>query len=420
MFIAIDLLAIALRRLRNSGDFDISMQFGRRFLTGRQLYQGGLHFPYLSTAAMFFSIFSMMPRPLAFLLFYAMAIAGLGLVMRMLTTMVCGADPILRDAAGSIAVVALILASHYIIRDLDDGGPNLVLLALAMGGVYGAWSGHEIAAAGSLGAATALKATMGIFIPFLLWKRRWRLAVYTTIAAALWLALPILRMGPANWWMHQRQWVISAIGFAAGLNEAANRYYGESNSGNQALGPAVMHLVNTRFAVISLSAPAVYAIMALVLVGIFCWLTAPPYGERLGAQWLRESSGLLILAVLLAPIAWLQHLVIAIPAIYLIVADWFADEEFNLASKAAILLYIVFALLLNRGLLGKTRYTALLQYHVQTLCMLLIFGVLMLRHRGKLPGVAQRTEGECADGEHLKMRVESCPGPRRSRDSHRR
>ncbi len=380
MFIAIDLLAIALRRMRNSGDFDISMEFGRRFLTGQQLYQGGLHFPYLPTAAMFFSPFSAMPRPLGFLLFYAMAIAGLWLVMRMLTTMVCGAEPILRDRTGPIAVVTLILASHYIIRDLDDGGPNLVLLALAMGGIYCAWSGQEIAAAGSLGAATAFKATTGIFIPFLLWKRRWRLAVYTTIAAALWVALPILRMGPANWWTHQRQWVISAIGFAAGLNQAAARYYGESNSGNQALRPAVMHLVNTRLAVIPVSAPAVSAIMALILIGIFCGLTVRPYGERLGARWLRESSGLVILAVLLAPIAWLQHFVMAIPAIYLIVADWFADEDFNLSSKAAILLYIVFALLLNRGLLGKARYTALLEYHVQTLCMLMLFGVVMLRH----------------------------------------
>ncbi|HEY2105154.1 MAG TPA: hypothetical protein VGH29_05190, partial [Candidatus Binataceae bacterium] len=61
MFIAIDLLAIAARRTRNSGDFDISMEFGRRFLAGRQLYQGGLHFPYLPTAAMFFSIFSALP-----------------------------------------------------------------------------------------------------------------------------------------------------------------------------------------------------------------------------------------------------------------------------------------------------------------------------------------------------------------------
>ncbi|HEV3110554.1 MAG TPA: glycosyltransferase family 87 protein [Candidatus Binataceae bacterium] len=384
IFIAIDLLAITLRRMRNPGDFDISMEFGRRFLTGQQLYQGGLHFPYLPTAAMFFSIFSVMPRPLAFLLFYAIAIAGLWLVMRMLTAMVCGARPSLRDAAGPIAVVTLILASHYIIRDLDDGGPNLVLLALAMGGIYGAWSGHDITAAGFLGAATALKATMGIFIPFLIWKRRWRLAVYTTMATALWLALPILHMGPANWWTHQRQWIRSAMGFAAGLNAAAARYYGESNSGNQALGPAVRHLMETRLAFIPVSASAVSAIMGLALVGIFCWLTVSPYGERLGAQWLRESSGLLILAVLLAPIAWLQHLVIAIPAIYLIVADWFADEEFNLPSKAAMLFYIVFALLLNRGLIGKARYTALLEYHVQTLCMLLIFGVLMLRQRGKI------------------------------------
>ncbi len=221
LFIAIDLIAVELRRRRYSGDFDISMEFGRRFVTGQYLYQGGLHFPYLPSAAMFFSLFSIMPKPLAFLLFYSTAIICLWLAMRALASMVCRTRPALRERRGEIAAATLILAAHYIIRDLDDGGPNLILLALLMGGIYWAWAGRDIRAAGCLGAAIALKATAAIFVPFLLWKRRWRLAAYTTIATVLWLVLPMLRMGPANWWMHQREWTISAIGFAAGFNRAA-------------------------------------------------------------------------------------------------------------------------------------------------------------------------------------------------------
>ena len=385
LFIAIDLAAIALRRMRQSGDFDVSMEFGWRFLGGRHLYQGGLHFPYLPAAAMFFSPFAAMPRPLAFLLFYTMAIAALWLVMRMLATMVTTARPGLRGRTASIAAVSLMLASHYIIRDLDDGGPNLVLLALAMGGIYWAWRGRDIASAGLFGAATALKATMGIFLPFMLWKRRWRLAAYSTAATVLWLVLPVLRMGPARWWAHQREWVSSAIGFAAGLNPAAALYYGETNSGNQALGPAAEHLLNSAFTAFPVLVPLPSVIWPLMLAAGFGWMTLTPYGERLEARWLKESSGLLIVAVLLAPIAWIQHLVVAIPAIYLVVADWFAGEEFSPASKGAIAIYIVFALLLNRGLLGKARYTVLLEYHVQTLCMLLMLGLLMLRDARPAP-----------------------------------
>ncbi len=372
LFIAADLIAVELRRRRYAGDFDISMEFGRRFLRGQHLYQGGLHFPYLPTAAMFFAVFSLLPTPLAFLLFYATAILCLGLVLRMLSTIVCGTQPGLRERSGQIAALTLILAAHYIIRDLDDGGPNLILLAIAMGGIYWAWRGREVRAAGLLGAATALKATAALFIPFLIWKRCWRLAIYTTIATLLWLALPIARMGPANWWMHQREWIISAIGFAAGFNQAAAHYYGAGNSGNQALRPAVIYLTSSRAAAL---------LAGLTLTAIFCWITARPYGGRLDTRWVRESSGALILAVLLAPIAWVQHLVVAIPALYLIVADWLAGQDFSLASKAALLLYIIFALILNRGVIGKARFEILLDFHAQTICMLLVLGVLMLERR---------------------------------------
>jgi len=376
----IDLAVIALRRIRQSGDFDISMELGRRFIHGEPLYRGGLHFPYLPAAAMFFSVFSLLPKPLAFAILYSLAIASLWLILRMLA-MLGEADLGLREQVLPVGIATLILASHYIIRDLDDGGPNIILLALALGGVYLAWTRREIAAAGCLGAATALKATAGIFIPFLLWKRRWRLAGYSAAAAAFWLVLPALWMGLSNWWVYQRQWIQSAAGFAVGLNPAAAHYYGAQNIRNQALGPAIERLVAVCPWAIPVSGPAVSAISTLVMAGIFCWFSRRSYGERLELNWLAETSGLLILAALLAPIAWVQHLVLAIPAIYLIVADWVAKRNFGVAASSAMVLYIILALLLNRTILGKAGYLALLEYHIHTVCMLLILSVLMVRYR---------------------------------------
>jgi Glycosyltransferase family 87 len=376
--VAIDFVTVALRRVRHSGDFDVSMEFGRRFLSGEHLYRGGLHFPYLPSGAMFFAPFSMLPKPLAFALFYSIAIIGLWLVMRMMAAMVCQANPAVHRRRLPIAMATLILASHYIIRDLDDGGPNIILLTMAVGGIYLAWKGDEGPAAGCLGAAAAFKATAGIFIPFLLWKRRWRLAAYTIAAAAFWITLPMLMMGPASWWAHQQEWLYSAVGFALGSNQAAAYYYGADNIGNQALRPAINHLAGgVRYA------GTIATTSALLLIGIFCWLTRRPYRESLGAAWLTETSGLLLIAVLLAPIAWVQHLVLAIPALYLIAADWFTTREFGFPATVAMVSYAIFALALNRGLLGKARYSILLDYHVHTLCMLLILAVLMLRYAGE-------------------------------------
>ncbi len=386
MAAAIDLAAIALRRIRQPGDFDISMELGRRFIHGEPLYRGGLHFPYLPAAAMFFSAFSLLPKPLAFAIFYSLAIASLWLILRMLAAMLGKPVPGLRERGLPLGVATLILASHYIIRDLDDGGPNIILLALALGGVYFAWRRREIAAAGCLGAATALKATAGIFIPFLLWKRRWRLAAYSAAAAAFWIALPALWMGLWSWWVYQRQWIQSAAGFAVGLNPAAAHYYGAQNIRNQALGPAIEQLMAVWPRTIPISGPAASAASALVMVGIFCWFSRRPYGECLELNWLAETSGLLILAALLAPIAWVQHLVLAIPAIYLIVADWVAKRNFGVAASSAMVLYIILALLLNRTILGRAGYLALLDYHIHTVCMLLILSVLMVRYRASRLG----------------------------------
>ena len=42
----------------------------------------------------------------------------------------------------------------------------------------------------------------------------------------------------------------------------------------------------------------------------------------------------------------------------------------GLLRSAAMLLYVILALLLNREILGKARYLVLLDWHVHTLCML--------------------------------------------------
>jgi len=52
---------IAQRRSEHPGDFDVSREFGRRFLTGEDLYAGGLHYPYMPSAAMWFSPLAWIP-----------------------------------------------------------------------------------------------------------------------------------------------------------------------------------------------------------------------------------------------------------------------------------------------------------------------------------------------------------------------
>src|SRR5713101_8160414 len=110
------LTIILLRRETHPSDFDISREFGRRFIAGEELYRGGLHFPYMPAAAMFFAPLAMINPTLGFLLRYAVAIVCLWLTLRLLNQMVRRGIPAIDAHSVTITAITLVLASHYIIR----------------------------------------------------------------------------------------------------------------------------------------------------------------------------------------------------------------------------------------------------------------------------------------------------------------
>ena len=73
--------------------------------------------------------------------------------------------------------------SLQVVRDLTECGVNTLLVAYCWLGVY-LWSrGRDIAGGVSLGLAMALKCTPALFWVYFLWKRQWRMAVATAVAA---------------------------------------------------------------------------------------------------------------------------------------------------------------------------------------------------------------------------------------------
>jgi alpha-1,2-mannosyltransferase len=389
--IAIDLATIVLRRLHQSGDLDISMEFGRRFLSGEYLYRGGMHFPYMPAAAMWFSLFALLPVPVAFALSYSLAIASLVLVIRIMRTTVFDRVPTILTQSYYVEIATLLLASHYIVRDLDDAGLNSILLGIVMFGVYSIVRKRYTVGSLSIGLAIALKATVAIFVPFLIWKQQWRLALWTAAFAALWILLPAVRMGPASWWIAQREWIDSAAGFALGHNPPAEFYYGYLNVGNQALRPALQYLFAAIVGLSYFVSRILSALGALLLVGLFCWATRRPYGASMGIEWLTESSALVIMALMLAPLAWVQHMVFAIPALYLVTASWFSSTRVATAVTAALVAYVVLVFGLSRTILGKAGYQVALACHVHTIALLIILTLVLKLRVGEEPQTATAT-----------------------------
>lgn len=286
-----------------------------------------------------------------------------------------------RSGAGAsqelmIGALSVLLASHYIIRDLDDGGPHLILLAMLVGGIYDAWKGREYRAAIWFGLATALKAPAALFVPFFLWKGRWRLAIGTVLAAACWIALPALWMGPSSWWTHQREWTRTVVGSLTG-NRIAVAEDSESRVQNQALEPALMRDLETH--VSPATATAVATVVMAGLVVACAWWARRPCQSAASPGWLRECAAVLILALLLSPVTWVQHMVFVLPAVYLVVAEGHGIRPLGPPAGAALGVYVILALILNREFLGREHYVLLLSYGTQTLCMLLVLALITLR-----------------------------------------
>jgi hypothetical protein len=84
--------------------------------------------------------------------------------------------------------------------------------------------------------------------------------------------------------------------------------------------------------------------------------------------------------VLLSPITWEQHLVLTLPALYLIVAEESGTSDFETGIIALMTVFVLLALVFTRDLIGKDNYAILLGFHVQTICALILFSIALLKH----------------------------------------
>ena len=430
LFVLIEFVAFL---VKPHGDFLLHREFGRRLLAHEYLYRGGMHVPYPPFWAVVNAPLSLLPAGAAKSLFLLLGISAVAAILAMLNALSKTSMPLDRDWTRTTATLALLFTCPFLLRDLDDGGQNLVLLALSLGGIYFWTRGRLIGAGASLGAAVALKCTPALLLLYFAWKREWRMASITLAFALLYSLTPILWQGPAFYALHMRAWETQVVWSLTAPNPSVG-ILGPEKLQNRALRPALARYLMAlppghpgRFEGRGyidfghLSPPAaarvIKLLMLLLLAGVAWTFRYParPESVRCSAQSgppspeesacvLWEGATVLLLMLLVSPITWGQHCVSALPITYLLIRSAIAGKE--MPRRTITFLFLIAGLILGTDRLFLGRHFALLleSYHLITLGLLALLIVALAAGKRVRSGLYVKRTVEEAD-----LRLETTP-----------
>jgi alpha-1,2-mannosyltransferase len=379
-------------------DIDIHREIGRRFLSGEYLYANDYCYMYLPTTGIYFAPLLLWERNPSLALRYAVAVACLVVTIRVFNRMIYGLSDVNRPGGLWIGVGAGALTLQFILNDLDDGGPHLMLLGILSGGLYAIWVGRERLGSALVGLGIVLKITPALFVLLFLWKRQWRVALYTMAATLIWIVLPVLYMGPASWWDHHMEWTRNAILSVFDL-QVDGRQENELQKANLSLRHTMLRYLVTYppthrlrqvdpgyQPVLDLPSPAANAIVgvaAISLLGLFVWFSRRPFQGPGDSRWAQDCAATFILALLFSPITWDQHLVWMIPAACVVAAA--AAQMSGALSRAGYVMlavYVILTIVLNYEVVGSARWEALKSFHHLGVALLILYGLLLSSRDG--------------------------------------
>jgi hypothetical protein len=296
------------------------------------------------------------------------------------------------------AALTTALVFAYLLRDLDECGMQLFLVFMLSAGAYALAVGRPVWSGFWLATAATYKVTPILFFPFLLWKRQWRAAGWMAAFVGVWTLVPALALGPEAAFRGHGVWLAHFQRVAQDRQAYPTQLLEPQLVYNVSLQAALARNLETYppghplfldhpwfWQPGSLGPVAAYYVVRgilLVLGLILLWRFRRPWTEEarpghLAAEW----AAVCLFCAILSPVCWKQHLVLILPAAFLVVRAICAMKKPPLWRVAALVVIGAVINLTRDFVVGRELAGVLLSYKVDTWAVVVLLTlVLTLPH----------------------------------------
>jgi hypothetical protein len=382
---------------RRSVDFAGYAAVGQAFFDGRDIYLDtpvGTNTwpPFFSLAAVPLGLLDRISPYLAHVVWIALTWASIFWALDLIARLIYGKrlrfrrDETSLDIVSPELLVPFALTLPFIINNFELLQINMILFSLALWGLYLQANGREAAGGIAIAAAAAMKVMAIAFLPYLLYRKRWRAAFWTAAATLVFFFCPALFLGWGKFWSGVELWPV-ALRASWGAGNAHQSVYSmwDRILGYRYIpfavpGTFMLPLSGARSAKVAWE---ITCAIAAILGAIACRGTPRPDSRWAQVEW----AIVFVAATILSPLTRKPYLVVLLLPYALLYAAW-RSTDLDLRTRRILrnVIFASFALSIPtmHDLIGKSLAVRLEMGSVVTFGSLIMLGGL-LWYRSRAP-----------------------------------
>lgn len=367
-------VATVMTLVRKGGELPVYTTAAERYVRGEQFYRPDdpPAFTYPPFSVLPFVPLTVLPpllrKPPWWFANFSLLAGSLWLITLMVWPVLRAGVTAGRARAWIPAAAVGVLSGRYLITALNYQSTDYIVLFLVVATGYALSRARGALAGGAAALATAMKATPLLFLPVLIWQRRWlATAVFavTLVAATLLPDLFVSNPDGRFWSITWFERFVSKVGVGAAAS--AQGAWSSWNPLNQSL-PGTLYRLATpietaperyNVALVQLSPSSIKLVTQLcelAVLAVLAWCTRPGLSRRDTAKEaslrrLGEAGVVICGMLLLSPMTSTQHLcALCVPMTFCVI-HWFYGRR-TVVLSAVLLLLTVMAILGGKDVVG--------------------------------------------------------------------